>query len=347
MLTLITGTPGSGKTLYAVSLIEKYLEENHKLAQKGEPTRAIYADIAGLAMDGVLPAPDDYRTCPDGSVFFYDEIQQRKEFKDSRASNDVVDSLQVHRHRGFDIFGITQFPSLLHQHFRAVVGQHFHLHRGWGMPSATVYLWAYVILNPNHRSNKAIAERNFRFNYPRRLYSYYSSATKHTHKMRIPPKFIFLALFLLGAAYMAYTTMTGKNFLTEVMSGDKAREPLPSPGHAPQQTTNATNATAPAPAITGPAAPQVQPQLNYDPSKPYEVDYTAMQRQVTQLPQFSGCMQLQTKCKCYTQQGTSLDVSIADCKRVISGDMPFNPFVTRDSIQQSPLAQPSLQQPTA
>ena len=330
MLTLITGTPGSGKSLYAVSLIEKYVEENHKLAQKGEPTRAIYADIDGLVMDGVLPAPDDYRTCPDGSVLFYDEIQQRKEFKDSRGSNDVVDSLQVHRHRGFDIYGITQFPSLLHQHFRAVVGQHFHLHRGWGMPSATVYLWAYVILNPNHRSNKAIAERNFRFNYPKRLYSYYKSATKHTHKMRIPPKFIFLAFFILAALYLCIRSMTGHNFLVDVMSGEKAREPLPAakPQTVAQAQPGTTTSTSTAVPIAGSPVltTTAQPQFSYDPSKPYEVDYAAMQRTPTQLPQFSGCMQLAAKCKCYTQQGSILDVSIADCKRVITGDMPFNPF---------------------
>ena len=45
MLHLITGTPGSGKTLYAVSLIMRYVKENEILLIEGKDPRPIYADI--------------------------------------------------------------------------------------------------------------------------------------------------------------------------------------------------------------------------------------------------------------------------------------------------------------
>ncbi|MEC8567742.1 MAG: zonular occludens toxin domain-containing protein [Pseudomonadota bacterium] len=48
MITLITGTPGSGKTLYAVSLILKYADANKKLLEDGKEPRYIYSDIDGL-----------------------------------------------------------------------------------------------------------------------------------------------------------------------------------------------------------------------------------------------------------------------------------------------------------
>ena len=76
MITLITGTPGAGKTLYAVSLLDKYAKENIKLLQNGQEPRPLYADIDGLDMEGVEMPPDDWRDTPEGSVIFYDEIQE-------------------------------------------------------------------------------------------------------------------------------------------------------------------------------------------------------------------------------------------------------------------------------
>ncbi|WP_026470758.1 zonular occludens toxin domain-containing protein [Alkanindiges illinoisensis] len=413
MLHLITGTPGSGKTLYAVSLIIQFEKENAKniklnpaifahndkiirenkledefqygwnLKEQIElypdeydhfsilslelrhelyyqktmaynsiitrikdynpalklkflkDVRTIYADINGLKVPNVLPSPDDWRTCPDGSRVFYDEIQQRETYKEERKTNDIVEALQIHRHRGFDIYGITQFPVLVHSHFRSVVGNHFHLHRGWGMPSATVYLWAYCVLGPNEPTKKAIAERSFRFSYPKDLYKYYKSATVHTHKMRIPPKFIFICIgVVLAFTYALKTLFLTDNFLTEVAGGKpqpaktsqtvqaqqaaQVHDPLTPEQRADleaRQTSTLQNQTS---------TPTVE--VNYDPNKPFDNQYSAGG---VNRPYLSGCIQLKTKCSCYTQQGSKLDVSIADCKKVINDGMPFNPFLAQ------------------
>lgn len=81
MITLITGTPGSGKTLFAVTKILEYVKQNQKLLEQGKEPRMIYANIDGLNIDGVEPAPVDWRDTPDGSVIFYDEIQQLEPFQ--------------------------------------------------------------------------------------------------------------------------------------------------------------------------------------------------------------------------------------------------------------------------
>ena len=70
MLTLITGVPGSGKSLRAVYELKKALDAG----------RPCYSDIEGLNMPGVLPAPDDWRTTPEGSFIVYDEAQKRPQF---------------------------------------------------------------------------------------------------------------------------------------------------------------------------------------------------------------------------------------------------------------------------
>lgn len=429
MLHMITGTPGSGKTLYAVSLIIQFEKENaknikinpavfahndkiireqnlqdefqygwnlkeqielypdeydhfsslafdlrHELYyQKSmaynsiidrikeyrpelklkflKDVRTIYADINGLKVPNILPSPDDWRTCPDGSRIFYDEIQQRETYKEERKSNDIIEALQTHRHRGFDIYGITQFPSLVHSHFRAVVGLHYHLHRGWGMPAATVYVWAYVVLNPNDSSKKALSERSFRFNYPSDLFKFYKSATVHTHKMRIPQKFIFMVGGILLAGFFAGKQLFfSDNFLTQVAGADsqntKTVEQKPEvvdPLTPAQRADLTARHTSTGTEQTSTSAVEV----SYDPNKPFENQFAV---RGSAQPYLSGCIQLKTKCSCYTQQGSKLDVSIADCKKVITDGMPFNPFFQESqtaSVPAAPVAQPSPDLPTA
>ncbi len=67
MIYLVTGVPGSGKTLFSIGMIHDWLKEG----------RQVYADIEGLNIDGVEAAPDDWRDNPEGSVVVYDECQQK------------------------------------------------------------------------------------------------------------------------------------------------------------------------------------------------------------------------------------------------------------------------------
>ena len=217
MITLITGTPGSGKTLFAVTKILQYVKQNQKLLEQGKEPRMIYANIDGLNIDGVEPAPIDWRDTPDGSVIFYDEIQQLEPYKKSRYDNEICDALQIHRHTGHDIFGITPFPVLLHPNFRAVVGMHQHLHRGWGLSSATIFNWAYCVDSPNAPSNKKLAEHTERFSYDKSVYKYYKSATIHTHKKRIPKNLFFIIFGVILFGYFAVKMLFfNDNFFSKI-----------------------------------------------------------------------------------------------------------------------------------
>lgn len=237
MLYLITGTPGSGKSLFAVSKILEYVEENKKLLEQGKEPRNIYADIDELNIEGVEPAPDDWRDTLTALSFFTMRYNKEKEFKKSKFDNQVCDDLQIHRHTGHDIYGITQFPVLLHPNFRAVVGMHYHLHRGWGLSSATVFTWAYCVDAPNAPSNKKIAEGSFRFTYPKDAYKYYKSATQHTHKSRIPKKFFILVLMVFLFGYFAVKQLFFKeNYIKTIY--DKDKKHAKTPPNAPQPTPN-------------------------------------------------------------------------------------------------------------
>ena len=442
MLHLITGTPGAGKTLYAVFLIDNYeksnqraldynataLKANAETIEKNqlnhyfeshtyfskktkeretvifEPdyfnylgskqrtenmfldiqfyngilktikndlnldlkqlkdVRHIYANIDGLKVDNVRPIQIDWRKCPDGSIIFYDEVQLIFEYStdNKQDKENIVKELTIHRHRAFDIYGITQFPSLVHTNFRAVVGLHYHLHRGWGAPSATVYVWANCRDKPNSLGNKLTAERDFRFNYPRRLYEIYESATANTVKLRIPLKlFAILLIPLVGLVMVGNMLFSGeRTFFGTIFGSDDKKEVKKETSTADKTNVQASDPKAQvqfnadidcrkAVNVEKPECVQwfndltknggsVSGDLNettlvqYDPSKPYDQSkiQEKIQYQVTAKPVFSGCMKKNGKYVAYTQQGTIInDVSQSDCAKLIeNNDRPFNYF---------------------
>ncbi|WLF82872.1 zonular occludens toxin domain-containing protein [Moraxella sp. ZY210820] len=438
MLHLITGTPGSGKTLYAVYLIDKQeianqnalkynakiYAENKKLIQDNELqhyfnaytyfskitkqqetvyfdddyfdyfadeqrkenifldikfyngickniqedlsinlkqlkyVRHIYANIDGLKVDNVREIEIDWRKCPDGSIIFYDEIQLLDEYacENKKDEKGIIKYLTVHRHRAFDIYGITQFPRLVHTGFRDVVGLHYHLHRGWGAKSATVYVWANCREKPNSLGNKWTAERDFRFNYPKRLYEVYESATADTHKFRIPYKFLLLLLIPLAGLLMVIYALSGDNktFFDTIYGDDKKKDKTTVKADKEQISTSMTDKEiqdvlavacqkdenkqlpecleyqATLVAQQEKTTPQTQNMNNqaikYDISKPYDVDTSQLDYQITEKPLLTGCILYEKQCKCYTQQATIIKMSYQDCKRYISGDRPFNYF---------------------
>lgn len=189
MIVLVTGTPGSGKTLFVVS---KILE-----LQKQFPDRKIYSDIEGLQIDGVEQSPDDWRTTPDNSIVIYDEAQQHERFRAGTQANkdEIVQKLQVHRHTGHDIWFITQSPRFLNAFVLDLVGEHYHLHRPYGAKLASVYYWRSVRKQPQSLASRELAENEFLFKYPKELFDVYKSATQHNVKLKIPKK-----LWLIVAA---------------------------------------------------------------------------------------------------------------------------------------------------
>lgn len=218
MLILITGVPGSGKTLYAVNELIKYQKENDEAIKNGNPPREIYSDIDGLTIEGVKQAPNDWRDAPDGSIVFYDECQQKfGPDGQGRSSRGDIQDMETHRHRGFDIILITQHPKLLHAHIRRLVGRHYHVFRMYGAETAKIFR-----RDGQMDIDKAASlnqQDHFMWSYPKQNFGKYKSATIHTHKRHLPSwmKRAFIGggiaiglLFVLVP--MAMPFMTGKVF---------------------------------------------------------------------------------------------------------------------------------------
>lgn len=204
MIRLITGTPGSGKTLYTVSQIMQIREK--------APERQIFTDIKGLRIDGVQEAPDDWRDTPDGSLIIYDEVQYRQQYtkKRGRNLNSMIVDLTTHRHTGKDIWLITQNPKFLHADVLAVVGEHYHIDRPMNAAFANVYKWRTAQENPNGVTVRRRAENAPIFKYDKDLFQYYDSVDvdeeNANHKgLKIPIlKVLPLAIGLLICLWAFY-----------------------------------------------------------------------------------------------------------------------------------------------
>lgn len=202
-ITLITGTPGAGKTLFAVKQIFEDLL----------PTgRDVYSNISGLDASGYenlhivdKDAPFHWMDYPDGAIFVFDEIQEQYPFKNAMSkAPPYITGYETHRHKGFDFFFITQGPYLIDRHLHPLIQTHYHIYRPFGMKRSTVLMWNGVNAKPEPAQNRSNAiVKNFSF--PAKYFDKYKSATKHTVKLRIPWKLIgIFVLLLLGFGFLGY-----------------------------------------------------------------------------------------------------------------------------------------------
>ena len=191
-ITLVTGVPGSGKTLYAVSKIDEAIKEG----------REVYSDIAGIeSFEAVNKLPDDFedwRELPEGVLIVLDEIHQRwpSTGRSGMSNNEIINDLDTHRHKGYDFILITQFPTKVHHEVRTNVSGHVHVVRSFGAQSAILHKWSEAQSNPTDKVARSNAD-TAPFRYPKNLYSKYKSATLHTVKFKMPAKFKFLFYFII------------------------------------------------------------------------------------------------------------------------------------------------------
>lgn len=292
-ITLVTGVPGAGKTLYAVQQAEGYLKAG----------RMVYTDIDGCVLPGIQPAPEDWRDTPHGSVIIYDEVHQRwpATGKPGRSSDVVVNKLDEHRHTGHDFVLVTQYPTKVHHEVRQLVDRHVHLYRLAGAAVATQYIWPHAILDPNDRKERDGADAS-PWRYPSHLYEYYKSSTYHTsaYKFRLPRKLAAL-LSVAGviAIYTIYAANTSTGMLGAVVNGNK-------------------------PAITvsagGGVGGGVAASVAATPPHTYIIDDLPPIEQVT-VPAVYGCVSTATRCLCFGSDGRAIRQTQEDCRAM--HDLPL------------------------
>lgn len=309
-LSVVTGKPGHGKTLYAVSRIaEKAKKEN----------RAVYYHgIPDLKLDWHhLENPHhwlDPEQVPDGAIIVIDEAQRH--FPPRPTGSKVPQHVQyfdTHRHRGLDIYLITQDPMLIDSFARNLAGEHIHVLRPFGTQQAKIYRWEHVV-DPDNRTERGLAVETSRFSYPKEAFDLYKSATVHTVKRRIPLK------LAIGLPAVLLVIIVGGIIAVKTMQklSDKEGEPE-SKESSPLVSTSADKAKL---LTAEDYKTSITPRLVSYPESAPRYDEIA---KPAVLPVLAGCVQFGEKCKCVTQQATPVEVPEAECKIFLT-EGRFNPY---------------------
>lgn len=303
MLTLITGTPGAGKTLYAVSE-ECASVPGTTIEVKGEPTpRRLVSNIKGLLVEHQHIDADDLNTwhtwAKPGDVIVFDEVQEAWRPRGLGGKvPECIQALETHRHMGVDIVLVTQHPMLVDQNIRRLVNRHVHVRRINALPFAVRYEWDHCA-DPA-RTKQAIGMKPWR--YPKNAMSLYKSATAHTKpKMRLSGPVLVLVVALGGLGWF------GPGFYAKLQdryAGKKAE---------PVVVSSVT--------VEGPKKPASAPQVP-SPTLPQALTAIAPLAASSAPGKVAGCIASATKCVCYGGDGMRVEAEPAMCTTHTGGDRP-------------------------
>lgn len=324
MITLITGTPGAGKTLYAISnllrgLVGSTVSGVDDAGNSIKVQRVIYTNINGLLIDHVLiDGRNDgglanwHTWAKPGAVICFDEVQREWPPRPNGSKiPDFISALETHRHMGVDFIILTQNPMLLDQNVRALVGRHIHVRRLGGAAFAVAYEW-------DHCSRALLYSKSLKkapFRYDKSVFKLYKSAELHTKpKTSIPTLVYVVALALVAAAFLipnVVSRISGKS--------DLAKSTVPLPSSSPSLPSGGS--VLPSTAKGYDASSFVPVVHNLPLSAPAYDDL----RVVVNMPQVSGAACFKGVCKCYTQQGTNSGLTHEECKEWMDNP-PFDNY---------------------
>jgi hypothetical protein len=321
MIYLVTGAPGNGKSYFTV------LKAPELLPHEGRTI--YYHGIPELTLPWEPADGETWYNLPDGSAIVIDEAQSV--FRPMPAGADrprKVRDLETHRHRGFDIWLITQHPNLIDSHVRRLVGKHYHVHRPFGIGAANVWEWEKAA-NPEDYHEKKLAVKS-RINFKREIWSRYKSATIHTVKRRLPWKLMLLPLSLAtvgGLAWFGYSSLRGS-----IDKGERTQAPPSVKGTVLPASTRLDRAVR-----------LVESRQPLIPELPWSAPrYEHMTRPVA-MPVVRGCFEdrrwIPARCWCVSQRGTKVDTSKAFCEGVVRDGLPFYDFEPdRETVQEGQAA---------
>lgn len=332
-ITLITGVPGDGKSLLAIT---------KGLAFKAEG-RTVYAEgfkELNYEETGFLPLPerfdsgdqsfgsDEYGSKPawmllENSVIIYDECYTVMPTRAAGRSVPLhISALARHRHYNIELVFVTQKHEQIDSFVRGLVKEHIHVKRRFGFPGAVLRTWSGFQSNTN-----ATAESSPYWPYPKKNYNLYKSATAHTVKKKLP-WYIWAPLPLLAL-------MVG--MLWYVKTSFMAR------GSAPATVAVATGGGA-VPSFTGDGGKGRNDALR-------QSDYGAWlkprvagqpwtapaydQLQPQGVPDLFCIAVEDGRCECRTEQGTNYHMEAGIC-RSIAREGVYNPFRKPLDTQRGP-----------
>lgn len=349
MITLITGVPGSGKTLSVVSDLAKKVKKEwagrkiftHGIPELTIPTEKIPEGHTINDMNVWLQYPEN-----NGSVVIIDEAQNIFPPRSSGSKTpELVEWLHVHRHSGVDIILITQMPGRIDKQVRDLVGAHYHIHKT-PLGVRMRYFWDYCENSPKSGMKNARPEV---YKFDKKAFGLYKSAEIHT-KVKTPKSRVLwvipLALVVFGfTAYMGYSLLSGLGSSEKADSENSSVSSVVDVSSDDLKKGVKDKSVQAGNEIGGQIAPSQNKNLTEEMLKP-KIDglveskplYDSI-RQVKQLEYPVACISGgKSGCSCYSSQGTVIkEIDKKTCNDYAKNGMPFNPYKEndRDVVQNS------------
>lgn len=337
MIYLITGTPGTGKTAFAVSSIInnrnglfKYETEDGETVDRplyfchidGLDEKALKAHR--LTEEQIQSAPLN-ELVPQGSVVIVDEADYA--YPTRAAAKEVppyVKTLKELRHDGFTLILMTQHPSMLDSYLRNLVSKHWHLER----KQVGTKLYEFYRCETNLASACAAKGVTSDFYKPdKRAFKYYKSASIHIKfKKKLHPVFYGMGLLLVCAPLFFYYSLGRFKRYVGAEEQPAAVAIAETSAPAQQQAAADNYSAAPPVAASMPIGAKVEdyrPRIaNLQETAPI---YDSL-RQVVDFPRRVACVASADSCNCYSQQATILpNISTAECRAIVK-QRPFDPY---------------------
>jgi len=303
MFLIVTGSPGSSKTLNVISQFKS-------VTDRPIYYRGITLTDEGKSKLGWIELSDDQARdwpdhCPSGSIVIIDEAQ---EIWPVRPAGSPVPSgltaLEKHRHKGYDVVFLTQHPMLLHTHARKICNEHHHYSRPFGTKRPIRYHSGSGFVNPSDTKELKFSCTQKRIPLDTTTYPLYKSAEIHTHKSRVPfgviKMWVLIALVLGLVGFCVY-------WLISVISGDK--EGLT---HRPQSLSSPSNQSSLSLNTSAISPVSSRRDVDWSTALVPEIDgipYTAplyndAATKVKSVPRVAACIASKSRCQCFTQQAT-------------------------------------------
>ncbi|THT98120.1 hypothetical protein E9531_15080 [Lampropedia puyangensis] len=344
MITVITGTPGAGKTLYTVQnllqkLVGSTVTKTNDDGTTEEITRKVFTNINGLTLDHeLIDGSDTGGLCnwqewaKPGDVIVFDEVQKYwKPRPNGSAVPPYIEALETHRHMGVDFILITQGLMLTDRNMISLVGQHLHVRRIGNTRTCIVYEWDHASRSLMY--SKSIAKKIWR--YDKSVFKLYKSAELHTKQKRKLPGLLWFLLAALVFALWKMPTFLG------IFDTEKYNVPIEAIAHAAQEQEAGDFAES-----QEVGRNYQQPKIStadyyesYVPRVP-DVPFTAPVYDHLTVPQAvpkpAACIKMRNRCDCYTQRGTPYGTSKQNCLYYVKNGVFLDFEPDNNGMQQMP-----------
>ena len=318
-INFVSGLPGHGKTLWLLARLKPEAERDHR--------PVFHNDIPGLNIPGWQPHPaDNWMDLPPNSIMVIDEAQFVFPVRPRSAANPPhLDQLATHRHRGIDIWVISQHPTLLDNFVRKLVDRHFHVVRAFGTHNATIYEFPTGIENDPAKNRRREGVVLHKWRYPKEVFAWYKSSELHTVKRRIPMRVWWaVAAFIVMPVLFWYVWVR----ISRPHNIDQAAASTSSP------VTPGQAASVPMRAVPPRLADAMSAQAYIDTFRPRipglaftAPAYDALTKPV-EAPYPSVCMYADAMpCRCWSQRGFRLAVPEDLCRQLARE--PMDPYWLR------------------